>query len=443
MKLSSFAFAIAIAALALGTLALGPSALARPDAPAVKLRGGGKSREALNAMQLKPFDQGLWSQLSDWTGGPITAEATQGKPVLIVTWAGWYKVSHTAMRSAESLFQKYKDQGLIVVGVHNPREGDKAAASAKELGITFPIAQDKEGKFRQGLRADQDPNVYFIDRAGNLRFAQVETTSMDAAAQALVKETADQARAIPLDLEAKRIADEKARWTTRDASGAAPGQTFDVQFAQPDDDVYKKVRWPYLVGKVEVDPILDKINNDPPRVTIPEDDWVPAKPKMAGKIAVIYFIDPKMPDMLAVIPVMNRIQDQFQRDAVVMGSIFKIGVDPLKNQNAGEDQNKLKDRNIDLIRSLRASRTINHALNPNAFKAENLEFSDGSMIARLSRLREEFGYAALLSSDGKLRWHGNPYSEDLKHVLQKLIDVDPGVAARRKAEEKKQQSGDK
>src|SRR5262249_52791196 len=117
-----------------GAIVLSASVSAQPDS-GLRFRGVGASRKALDEMQLKPFDQSLWSNLSDWSGAPLTTAATEGKVVMIVTWAGWHKISHPAVRTAESLYEKFKDQGLVVVGVHNPRAFETAAAAAKDLGI--------------------------------------------------------------------------------------------------------------------------------------------------------------------------------------------------------------------------------------------------------------------------------------------------------------------
>ncbi len=412
------------------------------DEPVLRYRGAGKSREALDAMQLKPFDSGLWANLSNWTGTAPKAADLNGKVVLIVSWASWHKLSHPAMRNAEALYEKFKDKGLVVVGVHNPRGFEGAAENAKTLGITFPFAEDKDGKFRTGLKADQDPNIYFVDRSGNVRFAQVDSSSMDEAAAYLVNETAEQAANYPKLLAKKATEAEKNRWLTKDASGAAPGDEPTVEFPEPDDESYKSVHWPYMVGKVEHDPILDKIKNESPKIqNWPEEDWAPSAPKKAGKIVVIYFIDPKDVDMLNVIPTMNRLRDEYKRDAIVAGSLFKIGSSSFtggNNSNGNqEEEEKVKLRNKEFIASILRTRSVNHFLNPNVLKAENLELNGGGMIPRLAPTQDEFGIAVLLSTDMRIRWIGSPYNQDLRVALDKLIAVDPAVRARRKAEDAK------
>ncbi len=425
-------------------LGLGASAIATAhgaDDPALRYRGTGSTRVQLDAMQLKPFNQSLMSELSNWTGAAPKGDELTGKAVLIVTWASWHKLSHPAMRTAQALHEKYKDKGLVVIGVHNPKGFEGAADNAKTLGITFPFAEDKDGKFRAGLKADQDPNIYFIDRSGNVRFAQVDATSMEEAADHLVKETAEQAADYPKML-AKRAAEtDRKRWLTKDASGPAPGDETTVEFPEPDEDAYKNVRWPYMVGKVEKDPIFEKVKHEAPKIqNMPEEDWVPAAPKRLGKLMVIYFMDPQEGDMLNVIPFMNRLHDEYKRDVVVTGSLFKIGQNSFTSNGGGagnEEGDKLKERNKEFIAKMLRTRSINHYLNPTLLRAENLELGGGGMVPRLSPTREEMGLAIILSGDLRMRWIGSPYDQDLKIALDKLIAVDPGVKARRKAEDAK------
>lgn len=426
--------------IACGVLVVGGAPLTVRANDEIKLRGAGKTRDELSAMQLKPFDNALWSDLSSWTNGDaFKPEDAEGKVVMIVTWASWYPISHRAMRAAQTAYSQHKDQGLIVLGVHNPRGFDAAVANAKDLGVTFPIAEDKDGKFRTALKAGQDANVYFIDRAGHLRFAQVDTVSITAAADLLVKETKEQAMSIPGSLADKAAAAEKEKWLTRDPTGIAPGDWPTVEIKEIDEEAYKAVKWPFMVGKVEQDKILDKITNTPPTVTLAEENWFPSRPKTNGKIVVMYLFDPQDTDMQNVIPVMNRLQDRFRRDVIVIGQAAKIGTTVL---NPPQDEaDKLTQRNSTMLKQLMVSRGINHYMQATPFKGEQWELGNaGSNIPVFGQSRREMGTAVIVSTDNKVRWIGDPYGSGLKLALEHIISADPGTQARRKAEEAKVKS---
>lgn len=424
-----------------GIGASGVGAALGADEPALSFRGAGKTREQLNAMQLKPFDSGLWTNLSAWNGEAPKPGDLSGKVVVVVTWASWFKLSYPAMRTAQGLHEKFKDKGLVVLGVHNPRGFENAAENAKSLGVTFPFAQDKDGKFRAGLKADQDPNIYIIDRSGNLRYAQVENQSMGEAVGALLNETVEQAADYPKMLERNRAEKDKAKWRTQDVTTPLAGEEPTVEFPEPDEEAYKAVRWPYMVGKVETDAIFDKIKHDPPNVTAwPEEDWVPSVPRRSGKLIVVYYFDPKEVDMLNVIPTMNRLHDEFRRDVLVVGSMLKIGQNALTNNQSGaggEEEAKLIERNKAFISTILRTRSVNHYLVPKTIRYEKFELGGGGMLPRFAKTRDEDGFATILSSDLKMRWVGDPYDQDLKVALNKLLAVDPAVKARRKAEDAK------
>lgn len=409
------------------------------DDPTLRYRGAGASRLALDSMQLKPFDQSLWSHLSNFTGPEFKKDELAGKPVLIVTWANYYRVSHAAMKAAQALHEKYKDKGLVVIGVHNNVSPAGASEKAKDLGITFTLAEDKDGKFRSGLKADQDPNVYLIDRAGNLRFAQVETASMEEGTTYLVNETAEHAADYPKMLDKRRADAEADRWKTRDSSGAKVNDEPAVSFPEPDEETYAKVRWPYKVGKSETDSITDKTKRTWPTLkNWPEEEWAPSAPKHAGKLLVVYAIDPKEIYMLEAIPKMNRLYDKYHKDAVVCMTLFKFGsggIGNTGNQNSGgdSDDEKLKERNKELIGPLLKSRAINHFVNPIVLRGENVDQIDDANFL-WSGKREEYGICFILSTDMKIRWLGNSHDPSLGIAVEKIAAADPGVQARRRAE---------
>lgn len=421
-----------------GAPALAQSDAAQLDTGPLRFRGVGPARQALDAMQFQAFDPAQWSLLSAWssTNGKseaLTPESTKGKVVMIVTWASWYKLSHTAMRSAQSLFERYKDKGLIVVGVHNPRGFDAAEANAKEIGVTFPFASDAAGKFRAALKADQDPNIYFIDRAGQLRFAQIESASAEQAASTLLGESVDQARAVPGELQARKAAMEKDKWKTTDASGSALASVQEVKFDAPSEDAYEKTKWPYNVGKIEKDKITGKQTVKTPTLKLPEpEEWMPAAPKNSGRIMVLYFIDPTVTDAHKTIQVMNSVQAQYHADAVVAGAILKTG-EKLDADNGDDD--KRKERNTGWIKSLFQSHTINHPFTPKTLRVDTNELSEGSFSGHFTGLKDDRVVAILVSTDLKVRWLGSAQSDDLRRSLDKLLLVDPGVLARRKAEQ--------
>lgn len=85
---------------------------------------------------------------------------------------------------------KHKEQGLVVIGVHTTNGGDKMAAFVAEQKIDYPVAIDVDDQTTKAFAVDSYPDYYLIDRAGNLRVADLKNDALDAAIATLLAEPA-------------------------------------------------------------------------------------------------------------------------------------------------------------------------------------------------------------------------------------------------------------
>ena len=88
----------------------------------------------------------------------------------------------------KDLYERYKDQGLVLIGVHTKNASERMAAFAKEQKIGYPIAIDAEGKTVKAFHVDSFPDYYVIGRGGKLRFADLANAELDAVVKKLLKE---------------------------------------------------------------------------------------------------------------------------------------------------------------------------------------------------------------------------------------------------------------
>ncbi len=422
MKIASVLFSAALLTIASPVLG-----------QAIRLEGSGAHRAQLDAMQLKAFDSALFGELSEWSGTPLTAESTKDKVVLVVTWSGWYKPTHSAVRKAQSLHAQHAERGLAVVGVHNPREFAGAAAAAKVLNVTFPFAADANGKFRAALKVDQDPDFYLIDRAGQMRFADIESESVEAAVKQLLAETSEEAGKALGNRTASTAATNRDRMKVRDVGGRVkPGEAPTVAFEVPEPEVFSALKWPRLAKSAEAnsvyDTVVDKINKEAPVLPFPEEGWPGARPDTKGKVTIVYLIEPNLRDMMNVFATMNRVQDVYERDAVVIGWVYP---DPKREQNLDDREKAEMQAKIErIVKSVRDNRTLNHSLGSGKY-----EIGVFQEIPVFGRSIDEVAVTMLLTSDGVIRWIGHPGEDTFHTMMGKLIDLDPGVQARRKAED--------
>lgn len=88
------------------------------------------------------------------------------------------------------LQKKHQDQGLVVIGVHTTGSGEKMADFVAEQKITYPVAIDVDNRTTTAFAVDSYPDYYLIDRAGNLRVADLQNAALDSAITTLLAEPA-------------------------------------------------------------------------------------------------------------------------------------------------------------------------------------------------------------------------------------------------------------
>jgi thiol-disulfide isomerase/thioredoxin len=71
--------------------------------------------------------------------------------------------------------EKYRDQGLVVIGVHAPefafeRDVGNVTKAMKELGINYPVAIDNDYKIWRAFNNEYWPAHYFADAQGRIRY---------------------------------------------------------------------------------------------------------------------------------------------------------------------------------------------------------------------------------------------------------------------------------
>jgi cytochrome c biogenesis protein CcdA/thiol-disulfide isomerase/thioredoxin len=112
----------------------------------------------------------------EWLNSPaLTADSLRGKVVLVDFWTFGCVNCRNALPHVRGWYDKYKDQGLVVVGIHTPEFAfEKNIGNVKravgELGITFPVAIDNNFAVWRAFGNNYWPAHYFVDARGNIRF---------------------------------------------------------------------------------------------------------------------------------------------------------------------------------------------------------------------------------------------------------------------------------
>ena len=112
---------------------------------------------------------------NEWLNSlPLTASALGGKVVLVDFWTytciNWLRTQPYLRAWAE----KYKDKGLVVIGVHTPefrfeKNIDNVRREVKALRVDYPVAVDSEYVIWRVFNNNYWPALYFIDAQGRVR----------------------------------------------------------------------------------------------------------------------------------------------------------------------------------------------------------------------------------------------------------------------------------
>jgi thiol-disulfide isomerase/thioredoxin len=128
---------------------------------------------------------------TEWINSPpLTEESLRGKVVLVQFWTyscvNWIRTLPYARAWAE----KYRDDGLVVIGVHAPEFGfERQLANvrwATELfEIGYPVAVDNEFAIWRGFGNQYWPALYLIDGQGRVRYRHFGEGAYEASERAI------------------------------------------------------------------------------------------------------------------------------------------------------------------------------------------------------------------------------------------------------------------
>ncbi|HZY13550.1 MAG TPA: redoxin family protein, partial [Beijerinckiaceae bacterium] len=109
---------------------------------------------------------------------PVTDMDLRGKVVLVDFWTytcvNWLRT----LPYVRAWSDKYKDQGLVVIGVHTPefpfeKDLDNVQRSVKEMRVAYPVALDSNYAVWRAFANNAWPAVYLVDPQGRVRYSHL------------------------------------------------------------------------------------------------------------------------------------------------------------------------------------------------------------------------------------------------------------------------------
>jgi thiol-disulfide isomerase/thioredoxin len=144
---------------------------------------------------------------TEWLNSkPLTAEDLKGKVVLVDFWTYSCINCLRSIPYVRAWAEKYRDHGLVVIGVHAPefafeRNVDNVKKAIATLKVPYPVAIDNEYMIWRAFENEYWPAHYFIDAKGQLRhqhFGEGDYDESEHVLQKLLAEAGDSK--VPTDI---------------------------------------------------------------------------------------------------------------------------------------------------------------------------------------------------------------------------------------------------
>lgn len=172
----------------------------------LKLENNPQVKNELDKLKTKPDMGSLPSKgtapefvgITNWlnTDKPLTMAGLRGKVVLVDFWTYTCINCIRTLPYVTSWYEKYKDMGFVVVGVHTPefefeKKTENVLGAIKQYKINYPVAQDNDYRTWNAYNNRYWPAEYLIDVNGNVRrthFGEGEYEETELAIRRLLEE---------------------------------------------------------------------------------------------------------------------------------------------------------------------------------------------------------------------------------------------------------------
>ncbi|MDF2481278.1 MAG: cytochrome biosis protein [Stenotrophomonas indicatrix] len=143
----------------------------QPAAPPMMMMAAGQAGAPLPVEGTLPTLDGATGWLNS---PPLSREQLHGKVVLIDFWTYSCINCLRAMPFVHEWAQRYRDHGLVVIGVHTPefafeRDPRNVMKAVQQLKVEYPVALDNQYAIWRAFNNRYWPAHYFVDAQGNIR----------------------------------------------------------------------------------------------------------------------------------------------------------------------------------------------------------------------------------------------------------------------------------
>jgi len=102
-----------------------------------------------------------------FTGGALNTQSLHGKVLIVNFWASWcYPACYEEAPRLQRVWERFRDQGVIVIGVNIQDQEAAARRFIERFGQTFPNGMDRSGRISIDYGIYGVPETFIIDQKG-------------------------------------------------------------------------------------------------------------------------------------------------------------------------------------------------------------------------------------------------------------------------------------
>ncbi|MMZ64985.1 Thiol-disulfide oxidoreductase ResA [compost metagenome] len=125
----------------------------------------------------EPGDKPPAVKLLGLDGKVHTLEEYKGKAVVLNFWATWCTYCVNEMPALQAQWEKWRDQGVVVLGINTGEDEMTVRNFTEQLGIDFPILHDFENDAVRNYGVVPMPTTFFVNKKG--RIASIREGELD------------------------------------------------------------------------------------------------------------------------------------------------------------------------------------------------------------------------------------------------------------------------
>jgi thiol-disulfide isomerase/thioredoxin len=149
-----------------------PSAAPAASAPKTAL---GKRLSSLGFQTPTADLQAVDFSLKDLSGQEQNLGSYAGKVIFLNFWATWCGPCRTEIPSMEELYLELGNKGFVIVAVNSQETRQQVAGFVENIGMSFPVLLDTDGRVGTAYSLRAIPTTYIIDHQGYILGRMVGT----------------------------------------------------------------------------------------------------------------------------------------------------------------------------------------------------------------------------------------------------------------------------